>query len=412
MSNLLAPSRGSIPGLAVVNKSSRPGAKLVDLQRLGFDLGLAGADTHGYNQQSDVLVTTSVDGVDYNQMWTEFQQTIAMQNAERTKIVQLLTFPVNQPTESVSQLSGAKFERSTEYGEPRGVRQKPTSFWLGFGLDDYDIAVRYTWRYLRDATAAQVEALHGSVLEADNQNLFVAVMEALYAGNVNRSTDIQDQPYTVYGLYNADGTVPPNYKSNTFDGTHTHYITSGSATIDSGDVDALLQKLTEHGYSKVGSGAQQIVAVNSREGKVIRQFRIATGATYDFIPSQAEATPLILQPGEIVSGGQPASFYRGMNVIGSYGEALIVEDDNFPPAYAVAIATGGSNNLNNPVGLREPSNASLRGLKLIKGPDNDYPLTDSFYIHSFGTGIRQRGGAAVMQITASATYTPPTQYLY
>lgn len=388
-----------------------PGYKLLDLESFGFVTDLHGADSHGYNQQSDVLVTQTVDGVDYNQMWAEFQATIALQNAERTAIVQFLTFPVSSPTDQVTQLSGAKFERQTEYGEPRGIRQQPSAFWLGYDLVDYDIAVRYTWKYLANATAAQVEALHGSVLEADNQNLFQAVMQALYAGNTNRSTNINDQPYTVYGLYNADGTVPPSYKSNTFDGTHTHYTISGAATVDSGDLDALMQQLTEHGYSRV-NGVQQVIAVNSREGKVIRQFRIANGASYDFIPSTAEATALILDPGQSVSGGQPASFYKGLNVIGSYGEALIIEDDNFPPAYVTIVGTGGRENLQNPVGLREPTNASLRGLKLVKGPDNDYPLTDSFYIHSFGSGVRQRGGAAVMQIKASGSYTPPTQYLY
>lgn len=400
----------SIPGSAFASQP-KAGRKLVDLRSLGFDIGLSGADTHGYNQASDVLVTTSVDGVDYNTMWREFQQTIALQNAERTKIIQLFTFPVSSPTESVAQLSGAKFERATEYGEPRGVRQQPTSYWLGFSLDDYDIAVRYTFKYLATASSSQVEALHSSVIEADNQMLFEGVMRAIYGGNNNRLANINDVAYNVYGLYNNDGTVPPTYKSNVFDGTHTHYLTSGAANIDSGDLDALMQKLSEHGYARV-NGVQMVIGVNSREGKIIRQFKISSGATYDFIPSQAEATPLILQPGEIISNGQPASFYKGMNVIGSYGEALIVEDDNFPPAYVVIIGTGGTENLNNPVGIREPENASLRGLKLIKGPDNDYPLTDSFYIHSFGTGIRQRGGAAVMQITASATYTAPTQYVF
>lgn len=400
--------------ISQIARAQRPaisGYKMLDLESFGFVTDLVGADSHGYNQQSDVLVATSVDGIDYNQMWAEFQASIALQNAERTAIVQFLTFPVNSPTDQVTQLSGAKFERQTEYGEPRGIRQQPTAFWLGYDLVDYDIAVRYTWKYLANATAAQVEALHGSVIEADNQNLFEAVMRALYAGNTNRSTNINDQPYTVYGLYNGDGTVPPTYKSNTFDGTHTHYTVSGAATIDSGDLDALMQQLTEHGYSRV-NGVQQVIAVNSREGKVIRQFRIADGASYDFIPSAAEATALILDPGQTVSGGQPASFYKGLNVIGSYGEALIIEDDNFPPAYVTIIGTGGRENLQNPVGLREPQNASLRGLKLVKGPDNDYPLTDSFYIHSFGSGVRQRGGAAVMQIKASGSYTPPTQYLY
>ena len=93
-----------------------------------------------------------------------------------------------------------------------------------------------------------------------------------------------------------------------------------------------------------------------------------------------------------------------------YGNVLIVQEDLIPAGYVVLAATGGPDNLQNPVGLREHANASLRGLRLVKGPVADYPLIDSFYNRGFGTGIRQRGGAAVMQITTSATYTPPASY--
>ena len=90
---------------------------------------------------------------------------------------------------------------------------------------------------------------------------------------------------------------------------------------------------------------------------------------------------------------------------------IIVEDDLFPVGYVLVVGSGGSMNLNNPVGIREHKNASLRGLRLVKGRDADYPLIDSFYNCGLGSGIRQRGGAAVMQIKASGTYAPPSQYL-
>lgn len=392
MTNLIAPTR------------------TIDPVRFGIFQDIVGADSQGYNTAADVLVTQTVDGVDYNRIYREFQETIALQNSERTAIVQFLTFQVNQPTENVGQLSGARFEKATEFGEPRGVRQKPTSWWLGYTFEQFDIAVRYTYQYLMNATAQQVEGLHASVIEADNQLMFEEIMKALYV-NTNRTADINDQPYNVYSLYNGDGTVPPTYKSNVHDGTHTHYLVSGAATLASNDFDDLIEHLRHHGYSRV-NGVQLILAVNSREGKVARTFRIASGDTYDFIPSQSESTALILEPGQTVSGGRPASFYRGLNVIGSYGEALIVEDDNFPPGYVVIIGSGGRENLNNPVGLREHSDPAQRGLRLIKGPDASYPLTDSFYMRAFGTGVRQRGGAAVMQIKATGSYTPPTQYLY
>lgn len=157
-----------ISGLALAN-DPKPGMKLVDLGAFGFIRDLAGADEHGYNQLSDVLVTQTVDGVDYNQLYREFQETIRLQNAERTAIMQFLTYQVTNPTESVSQLSGSRFEKATEYGEPRGARLKPTTFWLGFGFEQWDIAARYTYQFLINATAAQVTAIHSSIIEADNQ---------------------------------------------------------------------------------------------------------------------------------------------------------------------------------------------------------------------------------------------------
>jgi hypothetical protein len=393
-----------------MNTIITPQRKLISVGGFGSALDLSGSDDHGYNQSSDVLVRQTLDGVDYATMWRDYARAVALHNAERSAIVQFLSFPVSQPAEYVTQLSGAKFERATEYGEPRGIRQKPTSWWLGYTFDEYDIAERFTWKFLANAQAAQVDALFNSVLEADSQLMFQGILEALFI-NTNRTADIDNQPYNVYSLYNADGVVPPTYKSNTFDGTHTHYLASGAATVDPGDLEAMIEHLRHHGYSQV-NGVQIVIGVNSAQGKTIRTFRMGTGgALFDFIPSTSEATSLILEPGQQVSGGRPASSYRGLNVIGSYGEALIVEDDLFPPLYMVAIGTGGRDNLQNPVGIREHQNADQRGLRLIKGRDNDYPLTDAFFMRSFGTGVRQRGGAVVMKIT-TGSYAPPTQYLY
>jgi hypothetical protein len=90
---------------------------------------------------------------------------------------------------------------------------------------------------------------------------------------------------------------------------------------------------------------------------------------------------------------------------------VIVEENTIPLGYFAAISTGGAGEpVNNPVGIREHQNTTLRGLRLVKGPNADYPLIDSFYQRGFGTGIRHRGGAVVMQIKASGSYAPPAAY--
>lgn len=376
----------------------------------GAAFGLYGQDG-GYNDTRDVLVTSTTDGVDLNDLWSEYQDTVALANAQRQALIDFLSFPVTNNIETVTQLSGAKFERASEYGEPRGARQRPSSLSLGYDFGWYDLANRYTWQFLADADVAQVNANHSAALQGHNELVFELVLSALYGGNVNRETDVDGQIIAVKGLWNADGTVPPAYKTNTFDGTHTHYMVSGAATIDSGDLDDLFEQLRHHGYDK-SNGVQQIVAVNSREGKVIRTFRVANGDTYDFVPAAGEPVDSILDPGQQVSGGaRISSTYRGLRAIGTYGEMIIVEDDLFPVGYVLNVGSGGAANLNNPVGIREHKNAALRGLRLVKGRDADYPLIDSFYNVGLGTGIRQRGGAAVMQIKASGSYAPPAEYL-
>lgn len=375
-----------------------------------MNFSLRGQDG-GYNDTRDVLVTSTTDGVDLNDLWSEYQDTVALANAQRQALIDFLSFPVTNNIETVTQLSGAKFERASEYGEPRGARQRPSAISLGYDFGWYDLANRYTWQFLADADAAQVNANHSAALQGHNELVFTLVLSALYGGNVNRETDVDGQIIAVKGLWNADGTVPPTYKTNTFDGTHNHYMVSGAATIDSGDLDDLFEQLRHHGYDK-SNGVQQIVAVNSREGKVIRTFRVANGDTYDFVPAAGEPVDTILDPGQQVSGGaRISSTYRGLRAIGTYGEMIIVEDDLFPVGYVLNVGSGGAANLNNPVGIREHKNAALRGLRLVKGRDADYPLIDSFYNVGLGTGIRQRGGAAVMQIKASGSYTPPTEYL-
>lgn len=362
----------------------------------------------GTNQSSD-LVSKTVDGFDLNTLWNEFQATVDIQNAERTKIVQLLTFPVTSLIERVAQVSSARFEVASEYGEPRGIRPQTGYFNLGYDFEWYDIASRYTWKFLAEAPAEQIKAINAMVLEADNVLIYEKVMSALFAGNVNREATISDQLVPVYGLYNADGTVPPQYKSTTFDGTHTHYMTSGDTAIVPSDLDDLYQNVAEHGYTK-GNGYSFVVIAPSREVKAIRGFKIANAATYDFIPAQGDFTQLLPINQQLV-GSQPPSTWQGMNVAGAYGPMLIIEEDSFPAGYVIGLATGGPENLGNPVGFRQHENTSLRGLRLVKGASADYPLIDSFYNRGFGTGIRQRGGSAIMQITTSATYTPPAQYV-
>jgi hypothetical protein len=385
-------------------------------RQLGLIPGMAGGSTplQGFHTEADVIVQT-IDGVDTNVLWDEFQRVLSILRGQRQPIVDLLTYGVTNPWELVPQAGNAnQFEKASEFGVPVGQRTGVSYFQMGFSFDWYDTGLRYTWKYLAEATAEQVRSDTEAIIESDQRLVFNEVMKTLYR-NTNRLTNIQNKDFNVYAFYNNDGTVPPAYKTNVHLGTHTHYLASGAGTIVSVDLDSITNHLDHHGYN-MSNGYTLVALVNKQEGDVIRTFRSPLNggtAKFDFIP--ALGTPNFLLPNTLqlntdnTAGPRPQGTYRGIKVIGQYGDLLVLQDDYFPPGYVTAFATGGPDNIQNPIGIREHARTELRGLRLVKGRSPDYPLQEAYYQRGFGTGIRQRGAGVVMKITAGA-YATPTLY--
>jgi hypothetical protein len=376
-----------------------------------------GADvdtTGGYATEGDIVYTTA-DGVDLNQLWAEAQAALAVWNAGRSKLVDILTFPVTNEIESVPQVGEASFELATEFGEPQGERLKIGYFQLGFDFEDYDRATRLTWKALRDMDGRQVQAVHNALLQADEQLVFKMTMAAVFDNN-NRDVDIRNKNYKVYPLYNADGTVPPKYRGTTFTSAHTHYMVSGNTLIDSADLEDAYENIAEHGYS-IEAGTQIVALMHRNQLKEVRKFKMGEAnnnsvvANYDFIPSRNQPAQFLDSPTGLL-GVLPPDTWNGLRVYGSYADILLVEEPFIPDKYFLMFGTGGAGNLQNLVGLREHKNPVYRGLRILPGNDQRYPLIESYYSRAFGTGIRQRAGGVVMQIKTGAnnTYEVPTIY--
>lgn len=404
------------PGLHA--RTAKRGMELVDLASLGMIPAVAGGARYGTHVAGDV-VTRTADGTDLNDIWANFMALLNAVNQPRQNLINFLTFGVNQTTETVTQPGqGVDFEEASEFGEPIGQRVVPTYFQMGYTFKWYDLGARYTWQYLADATDAMVNSVGNASVEAYWRLLLTQVLKTVF-NPTNLSATINGNAYNVYKFYNADGTIPPTYKNNVFNGTHTHYKNSGTnSVLEATDLDVLvIDDFASHGYT-MEDGYSLVVMVNTALGNSIRNFRSAVNAVqavggnygrYDFIPAQGQPGQIVPQTTTVIGQSQIAPTLGGLKVIGTYGPLAVVVDDYMPTDYLVSFATGGADNLQNPIGLRQHAQESLRGLRLVKGRNPDYPLIDSFWNCGFGTGVRQRGGGIVMALTAAA-YAPPAIY--
>jgi hypothetical protein len=404
---------------ASISHTPKRGMELVDLRSLGILTGgYGGANRLGTHVAADV-VTQTADGTDLNVIWRDFMDLLNIVNTSRQSLINFLTFGVTNPTDLVTQPgSGVDFEPASEFGEPVGSRIVPAYFNLGYTFQWYDLAARYTWQYLADATDDMVNSVANASVEAYYRLLLAQVLRTVF-NPTNLTATIKGNAYNVYKFYNNDGTVPPAYKNNTFVGSHTHYKISGTDNVlEATDLDTMvIDDFASHGYDQLG-GYRLVLMVNTAVGNQIRNFRSAVNTAqavagnygrYDFIPAQGQPGQIIPATTQVIGAQQVANSLNGLNVIGSYGPLIIVQDDWLPTTHIFAFATGGNDNLNNPIGLREHAQAGLRGLRLVKGRNADYPLIDSFWAAGFGTGVRQRGGGIVMALTAAA-YAPPALY--
>lgn len=367
-----------------------------------------GSGKGGISTRGDVLVNMTADGVDLNEIWDEVAQVLELWNAERKNITSLLTFQTTAVADAVAQsFTSDSFEESTEFGTPRAIRPPSDYLKLGYTFADYDLALRSSWKFFREATAEQVQAGVTRILEADNKLTTGTVMRRLF--DPTQKTNSWGTP--CYGLWNADGMIPPPYLGNSFDGTHTHYLVSMSTVLQPTHVEGLLNHVKEHGYG-VHPATTMVILLHPTDFETsgISAWRanveVATNEApkWDFIPSTR--MPAWISDEEI-HGTRPEPDFNGLEVWGSYGGALVIKSYYVPSGYAAVIATDGPNGSANPVGFRQHVVPAYQGLRHIPG-NGPYPIVESFFARGFGVGVRHRSAAAVCQIKSSGSYTAPT----
>lgn len=363
----------------------------------------------GIQAQGDVLVNELADGTDINLVWEELIRAFSLYNEERTTIASLLSFRTVNSSDVVAQSIGtSSFERATEHGLPKSAGTPADALLLGYDFFDNDLRTAFTWKFLRQADRRQVDAVINGVMESDNKLVTGTILRRLF----DPTEGTNEFGARVFGLYTGnDGVTPPPYLGNQFPSNTNHYLATQAAQIDSQDIEDALNLVRAKGFG-LDSLSQLLILANPVESELIQTWRSGKEsrsggpiAKHDFIPSVK--APPYLQPENIV--GQPISGdYYGREVLGSYGPAWLLETSFVPANYVAVVASGGPNSERNVVGMRELPNAAYQGLRTIPGNQLGYPLQDSYFQRSFGVGVRQRGAAVCLQVTAGSTYTAPT----
>lgn len=361
----------------------------------GAEVGTAPA---GFLVRDDLLETVpgqrglTVDGQSVNEIWTDMQAMLAAFNASNDSLVSLLSFQTDRPNEKVGVPTNPGFQKATEFGRPSKIRMAMVS--RGFPYAHFDLGDGYTQEFIDGATGAQLRAVQATVLNSWTSLEREIVLEAVF-GNANYT---DQDGINVKRLYNADGEVPPTIKRWTHDGTHTHYLNGGGGGFVQADLDTMSEHLIHHGFREFGD-ATFLLMVNRTDLPTVRAFA-------DFIPAESGEIPVELSASGVVRGPQRTGGAGGLRVEGWCNDWTIIQANDFPDGYLFGMVSGGPMNLRNVVGLRVHENPAARGLRLIEGNRQNYPLYDSVYDGYMGAGVAQRGAAVILQDAAS--YTAPT----
>lgn len=379
--------------------------------------GLSGSDIFGRpgtQVEADVLVSESADGVNLNAIYKSQQEVLKAWNSERLAFAALLSYPTTVTGDAVPQnLASESFEEEGEFSIPKSMGQEPALL-MGYPLRDMVIRQSWSWRYIRDATAEQLDNQLVRALEADAKLISGLILGRLF----DPTEGVNEHGHRVFGLWNGtDGLNPPAHLGRTFPASTSHYWVSQNALLDSADVEDAIAALKSKGYGR-SVGSQILILANPAESELIQSWRVGeesrppTGgetsgpvARHSFIPSVN--APARLEPANIVGAVAPAQF-NGLKVEGSYGPAWLIESEFVPSGYVAVVASSGADSPNNVVAMRQHPNPNWQGLRRIGGNWREYPLQDSFFMRTVGVGVRHRGAAVCIQAKASGSYDIPS----
>lgn len=315
------------------------------------------------------------------------ENVLAQHEEMMTEMMSLLVSKVTAYQEYFEGGSSGYLQEVDEYGRALPTRLGP-GWSVAYPLTILSDNKGWTDIAIAKLTLKELSRQIDDALAKDARTMVREIRRALFKSSNWTFTDEQYGSLTIRRLVNADGMTIPDYYEDTFTGaSHTHFITSGAASLADGDIKAALDLLTEHGLD----GDLRVLFNKAQETdiKALSDFNASYPAKVDPGATTAQAIGL-----------------SDADAIGFCENAEVALKPWIPSGYFFAYDARAEA----PLGMREEPVKRLKGFHLAanEGVDVHYPLRNRFFRRIAGFGARHRLNGACMEITADASYTDPT----
>lgn len=328
---------------------------------------------------------TTTDGIDINEIYYNTVLPILdIYNSEEVLDIRAAIcidgdesyykFPVNTSRWKFQKLG--EVEKPTSHKIVWGKRQRDT--------EKYGLGITYTfdWLMSEQASSAEVGKLAAKAVASDRDLITAVIIE-----NAMKSAD-SNGFYAGANYYdtNEKQDRPSPYGSNTFTAAHTHYVSTGAATLKVSDLTAAKEHLKEHGW-----GAPFIGFCNADFIKDLEDLLglfITTTANYGFVGNAL--TEQVMREG-----------FKGSLLGINWVETQWMPDDYF-------MIIGSKAGEDKPIRFIQKKNPSAQGLILAPGSYSAaYPLIEASYLRWFTTQVLYRAAGYVGYVSTS-DYTNPS----
>jgi hypothetical protein len=328
---------------------------------------------------------TTTDGIDLNEVYYNTVLPILdIYNAEETLDIRNMVcvdgdesyykFPVNTSKWKFRKLG--EIEKPTSHKIVYGKRQRDT--------EKYGLGITYTfdWLMSEQSSSTEVGKLAAKALATDRDLVTAVIIE-------NSMNNVSSNGFYAGAAYYDTAEKqdrPPIYGQASFLTTHTHYVSTGSATLRVSDLTAAKEHIKEHGWGAPFVGFCNADFIKDLED-LIGLF-LTTTATYANLGQDL--------PNQVMREGFKGSLL-GINW---------VETQWMPDGYFMIIGTRPGED--KPVRFIQKKNPSAQGLLLTPGSYNAaYPLIEASYLRWFTTQVLYRAAGYVGYISTDA-YTAPS----